>query len=151
MYAQAQADQLQPVPVTQVQYFDDDPAAQLGGLLQDAEERDVGVLEAVDVVVGEQGDHADEAGDGEDADTGRSLLPNVDLTLRYVVADRQGRGDADPGWQQHRGVVTASQQVDGPARDVEVDACQGKETHDGRLGRVVEQPTGHEAVGEDEG
>lgn len=37
--------------------------------------------------MGEQGDHGDEAGDGENIDRGGRLFANVDLLVRDVVAD----------------------------------------------------------------
>ena len=43
--------------------------------------------------------HANETRDGEDTDTGKSLLPYLDLSLGEVVAGGQYGSDANPGWQ----------------------------------------------------
>lgn len=80
------------------QQFDNEPSSNPGGRLS---YRNEGYLRlgkgAGGVDVQQQGDHADEAGDGEDAHTSKGLLADRDLALRVVVAGCQDGGDAYPG------------------------------------------------------
>lgn len=85
----------------------------LAARAHNVEQRRIGVVEPARVEVSQQGDHADEAGDGENIDRGRRLLANVNLALRNVIAQRQGLragGGGTPG-QQKRG-RTSSRVVD---------------------------------------
>lgn len=103
------------------------------------------------VQVEQQGDHADKAGDGENAHASEGLLAYGDLALRVVVAGRQDGGDAYPGGQKQAGVLGAACEVNDPRRQVREHAADGDQPYHGRLRRVIYQPPGHEAVGEVKG
>lgn len=123
----------------------------LGSSLGQGNQRNILIADSGGMRVQKQSNHADEARDGEDADAGKSLLPYLDLALGEVVARGQDGSDADPSWQQQAGILGTAGQVDDPRGQVGKGAANGEETHDGGLRGIVDEPAGHEAVGEEKG
>jgi len=95
--------------------------------------------------------HTKETSKGKDDYGRRSLLPDIDLALGKVVAERQGSSNTYPGREKESWVFGAAREVEDPRRNVRVDRVDGEEADDGGLRGVVEEPPRHKAIGKEEG
>lgn len=102
------------------------------------------------VHVGQQRDHADEAGDGEDVDRGGRFFADVDFLVGDVVEYCQGGSDTDPTREEEAWILKAAGEVEDVGGYVGVDGVDREKADHGGLGGVVDEPSGHQAIRKEE-
>lgn len=93
--------------------------------------------------VGEEGNHAQVAGDGEDVDRGGGFFADIDALVANVVADGECCCDADPARKQQTRVPEPAAEGEGSEGEVGVDDVDGEESDNGGLGGIVDEPPRH--------
>lgn len=84
-----------------------------------------GVIALVGLHVGQQHNHSDVTGYGEDIDRCRRLLSDIDLLVRYVVAYGKCCGYADPAGEQQSWVLESASQGQHRQGEVGIDGIDG--------------------------
>lgn len=98
----------------------------------------------------QQSHHSDGTSYGEDVDRGGRLLANVDLLVSDVIHHGKSSGYANPAWEEETRILETTREREHKRSEICVTKVGCEQANHGRLWGIIDEPSGHQTVREEE-